>query len=275
MARVPSPKLDFLRRVDEYFDAAPRPDSDAFVVGPFTLFVSRTPWSYYARPSLGLGESITVADLDDLGAACREHGVDLAIEWVHDLHPALADVAAAYGLGVSSYALMAAFATDVIAPEVGDVALRVVEPDDRALLAARAVADVAFGVGGTAIGREGAIERNQREATLDGELAAHLRSRAERGLTVTAVAETLRDGVVAVASCQPMGELAEVVGVATLPSSRRRGLAGALVATLARRAVASGVDAIVLSAENDDVADVYARVGFRRVATACAAEFIE
>src|SRR5487761_357122 len=106
---LPDPISD----LDAYLDAAPRPDCDSLAVGPFTLFVSRTPWPYYARPTVGLRDPITGADLDALAAACAEHGVDLEIEWVHEVHPELAEVTTAYGLDVSSHALMRAAAADV------------------------------------------------------------------------------------------------------------------------------------------------------------------
>jgi hypothetical protein len=44
--------------VDRHLDAAPRFSADAVDAGAFTLFVSRTPWGYYARPALGLGRRI-------------------------------------------------------------------------------------------------------------------------------------------------------------------------------------------------------------------------
>jgi GNAT superfamily N-acetyltransferase len=65
---------------------------------------------------------------------------------------------------------------------------------------------------------------------------------------------------------------AEIVGVGTLPSMRRRGLAAAVTSTLAEHAFANGVDLILLSAESKAVAAVYERVGFHRLGTAGAAE---
>ena len=59
--------------------------------------------------------------------------------------------------------------------------------------------------------------------------------------------------------------MTEIVGVATLPSARRRGLGTAVTAALVADARASGVSTIFLSAASDDVARVYERLGFVRV----------
>lgn len=264
----PGPTSD---KLDAYFDAAPRPDAEAVDAGAFTLFVSRTPWSYYARPAIGHRQAITADDLAVLERTCAEHGVDLAIEWVHEVHPELADVASAYGLELSSHALMVLDTAGVKAPAMQDVAVRVLEADDPALLTGRAVADVSFTAGGTAVLPGGAKERDAFAEQLPAELVDHLQDRSRRGLTVTAVAIDA-DGVLAVGSCQPVGEAAEVLAVATLPEHRRRGLAAAVTSTLVAHGAERGVRTALLSAQDDDVARVYERVGFRRVGTMHAAE---
>jgi ribosomal protein S18 acetylase RimI-like enzyme len=259
--------------LDAYFDAAPRADAEPFDTGAFTLFVGRSPSSYYARPSLSHDGPITPADLDALEMACGEHGVNLAIEWVREIHPELAEIAASHELEVSSHALMIADSSDVVAAEVEGVRLRIIDPEDPALPSSRAVADVSFTFGGTASGFGGPAERDVMARALSAGFVEHLRDRHRRGLTVTAVGEDER-GVLAVGSYQPIGELAEIVAVATLPEARRRGLAGAVTALLARHAREHGVPGLLLSAQDDDVARVYQRVGFRRVGTTHAAERI-
>ncbi len=260
-----------VRRADTYFDAVPRPDADAVEVGPFTLFVSRTPWYYYARPALGHPGRITAADVGRLEQACRRYGVDLAIEWVEEVHPELAAAAVAAGLAVRAHPLMAAapdeVAGELIVPAVPGVTLRVVEAGEATLLDARAVANVAFDFGGNQRGGPGARQRDEAVARLGADLVAHLRARARAGLTVTAVAESPTEGALATGSYQPVGAVAEIVGVGTLPAARRRGLAGAVTAALAGHARQRGVRSLVLSAENDDVGRIYGRAGFRRIGT--------
>lgn len=61
--------------------------------------------------------------------------------------------------------------------------------------------------------------------------------------------------------------ISEVAGVATAEAWRRRGLAGVVTAAAARAAVVAGASFCVLSPGNDTAQRVYARAGFRRVAT--------
>jgi ribosomal protein S18 acetylase RimI-like enzyme len=59
----------------------------------------------------------------------------------------------------------------------------------------------------------------------------------------------------------------EVAGVATVERWRRRGLAGVVTAAAARAAFAAGARRCVLSPGDERAQRVYARAGFRRVAT--------
>lgn len=264
--------------LDAYFDAVPRSAADAVGVGAFTLFVSRTPSAYYARPARTSIEAIVESDLTALEKACADHHVPLSIEWVAEVHPELLAVAAAFGLETRSHALLVAPAATIAAQvaiaaaNAAGVTLRVINADDPVLPLGRAVAEISFGFGGTGTGPPGPHERDAVAACLPADLIAHQRQRHRLGLTVTAVAESGDKGVLAVGSYQPVGDMAEIVGIATLPSARRRGLAGAVTATLAAYAVEHGTRTMLLSAEDDDVARIYERVGFRRAGSTGAAE---
>lgn len=97
------------------------------------------------------------------------------------------------------------------------------------------------------------------------------RRKAEAGLRVSAIVDSPTEGVLAGGILQRVGSVAEIAGVATLPSARRRGFASQLTAALARHALSNGVDLVFLSAADDDTARLYSRVGFRRLGTACIA----
>jgi ribosomal protein S18 acetylase RimI-like enzyme len=259
--------------LDRYLDSAPRADANVVETGAFTLFVSRAPWPYYARPSIGFERALERSDVDLLADVCRQQAVPLAIEWICEVRPELAAVAAQCGLLVHTHPLLAAPSNAVSAAHVEGVTVRVASAEDPGLLAAgRAVADVSFGAGGTAIAASGVAERETAQDRLASAMIDGLRERAASGASVTAVAELEGYGIVGSGSYRPIADTAELLGVATLPFARRRGIAAALTAALARHAAASGVATLLLSAQDDDVARIYERTGFRRVGAAGAAE---
>jgi GNAT superfamily N-acetyltransferase len=192
-------------------------------------------------------------------------GVPEAFEWIAELAPTLAGAAREAGLEVEELPLMA-LARPLEAPRV-DARLRRLEPDDPALAASRAVADIAFGAAGTARGDAGPAERDAALASFPEARLGAVRERMAAGLTVTIVAEDA-DGVLAVGSHQPVGGVTEVVGVGTLPAARRCGLGAAVTAALVDDARRGGDEIVFLSAGSADVARVYGRLGFERVGTA-------
>ena len=103
---------------------------------------------------------------------------------------------------------------------------------------------------------------------------AALRERIASGRTVMMVAVENGEPV-AVGSHQPVDvdgtEVSEVVGVATLPRLRGRGLGAGMASALVAHARETA-DMVFLAAGDDDVARVYERVGFARLATHAVAE---
>ena len=83
-----------------------------------------------------------------------------------------------------------------------------------------------------------------------------------------AVAEG-RIGPVAAGQHQPVDAVTEVVGVATLPAVRRQGLGAAVTGALVEDALEHGAEIVFLSAGSEAISNVYRRIGFRRIATAC------
>jgi ribosomal protein S18 acetylase RimI-like enzyme len=248
--------------LERYYDAVPRSAARVEEIGPFTVFVGTGQWPYYARPRLGERE-FAPADVAAVRERQRELGVPEAFEWVHETTPALRDV---IGMEVLEAPLLVLDRSSWRAPEPpSGMTLRVLDADDPALAAARAVQHVAFGAAGTAAGPEGLTER---DAATDEDGLDFTRERLRRGLSVMVVAEG-EYGPAATGMHQPVDGVTEVVGVATLPSVRRQGLGGAVTGRLVEDALARGVETVFLSAGSDDIARVYARLGFRRVATAC------
>jgi ribosomal protein S18 acetylase RimI-like enzyme len=254
-----------LERLDRYFDAAPRPSADPEEVGPFTLFRSRAPWPYYARPQVGLDTPIAASDVERLADRCAELQIPLAIEWIGELTPSLEPAAAAAGWQLEVHPLLVVETNAQSAAH--DDRIEILAADDPRLVLSRAVAEVGFATPGTAVGEPGTADRDERAARVSQRLRDILTRRAADGLTVTAV----DSDVLATGSLIPVGDTAEIVGVATLPAYRRRGLAGAITRGLIHEARRRGVTLVVISAGSEEIARIYEHAGFRSVGTHVAA----
>ncbi|WP_117211848.1 GNAT family N-acetyltransferase [Allorhizocola rhizosphaerae] len=256
--------MTLLDRLERFYDAVPRERARVEEFGGLTLFVRDGPgYPYYARPRLG-GPDPTPADVAAVRARQRELGVPEAFEWVHDLTPDLLPIARAQGLDVLEAPLL------VLGEGLGELRptakrARILDPADPTyagdLAVCRAISHLGFGAPGTAVGKAGP------EALVISPIPDEEVSRA----IVTAIAESTVEGPLATGQYQRVGEVAEIVGVATVPSARRKGLGAAVTATLAAHALDHGVTVVFLSAGSDDVARVYEGVGFKRVGTACIA----
>jgi GNAT superfamily N-acetyltransferase len=267
--------LAVLDAVEVCYDAIPRVGGARVeTLGPFELFFREgAGWPLYARPRLGT-TSVTAEDVALVLARQVELGVPRAIEWVHDLLPSLLPLVEAAGLDVERAPLMVLGSTADVPTEARLSLLDPDAPDFADLWAvSSAVAALGFGSGGTAIGPAGPAERDAALSPPPPEMLAFVRASLRRPDRAEAIATTAAEGVLARGALQGAANAAEIVGVATLPSARRRGLGAAISAFLARHARSTGHDLVFLSASDADVGRVYARVGFRRVGTACIAEF--
>lgn len=271
-----------LSELERYYDAVPRVGgARAEDFGPLTLFVQEGEgWQYYARPALGssgpgasaaeVADVADVADVERVLARQRELKVPESFEWVAETSPSLRAAVEAAGLHVHAHPLMVLDRAAVRAPAHPDV--RLLGADDPLLTAAVTVPALAFADPGTAVGQAGPAELT---AAMAGPEAAERAARVSGMLTSgrTAIAAAVRDGVVLCSGqYNPVGDVAEVVGVGTLPSARRQGLALGVTAALVAEALERGARTVFLSAGDEDVARVYERIGFRRVATALIAE---
>ena len=269
---------EVIERIDVFCDAVPRRRARADEHGPLVLFVPTGPgWPYYARPRPGARSRITAADIRVVRARQRELIIPESFEWIEQTAPEMAVAAAEAGLEVQPHPLMmlsAALTTPAVLAASAlpaGVTVRVIAPEDPELDRIWAVPAVAFGHPGTAAGEAGPAERDKIAADHDGGTIEMLRERLRSGHSVLAAAFG-PDGPVAAGSCQAVDGIAEITGVGVLPSSRRQGLGAAITALLARDALDRGVRTVFLSASDDAVARVYARIGFREIGTAMIAE---
>ncbi|MFB0626183.1 GNAT family N-acetyltransferase [Streptomyces sp. AB3(2024)] len=261
-----------LAALERYYDTVPRVGgARGEDFGPLTLFVQEGEgWPYYARPALGGPADVHAGDVRKVLERQRELGVPEAFEWVAETSPSLRAAVEAAGLHVQAHPLMVLDAGARPLPPHPEV--RLLDADDPLLRAAVTVPALAFAAPGTATGEAGTAElavaledpgTEARRARVSGMLADGR----------TGMAAAVRDGVVLCSGqYNPVGEVAEVVAVGTLPAARRQGLALAVTAALVAHALERGAETVFLSAGDEDVARIYGRVGFRRVGTALIAE---
>ncbi len=265
---------EVIERIDAFCDVVPRRRTRAHEHGPLVLFVPTGPgWPYYARPRRGPRPPVTAADIRVVRARQRELIIPESFEWIEEVAPEMAAAATAAGLEVQAHPLMVmpVPAPAGPAPLPPGVTVRAVTPEESELDRIWAVPAVAFGHPGTAVGEAGVQERDKIAADYDGGTIEMLRERLRSGQSVLAAAFG-PDGPLAAGSCQAADGVAEITGVGVLPSCRRQGLGAAVTALLARDALDRGVTTVFLSASDDAVARVYARIGFREVGVAMIAE---
>jgi ribosomal protein S18 acetylase RimI-like enzyme len=262
-----------LRRIEDYYDSVPRAASRAEDHGSLTLFVNRgAGWPYYARPRRDWRGEVAAEHVRTVRARQRALGVPESFEWVAEVTPDLAGAASAAGLSVHAHPLLVLdLAAWRPAPAPPGVDVRIVPAGALDLATLRAVASLAFGEPGTAVGSVGRPELAAATAAVSAASVTDLRERLRSGLTVLAAAYD-PEGPLAVGSHQPVRGVSEIAGVGTLPAARRRGLAAAVTSALVREALEHGVEVVFLSAADEDVARVYRRLGFTPIATAMIAE---
>ncbi|SDT62962.1 GNAT family N-acetyltransferase [Actinoplanes derwentensis] len=271
-------------RLEQFYDALPRPWARIEEIGSLVLFVrDGEGWPYYARPRLG-SHTPSAADIAATRERQRELGIPETFEWVHETTPDLLAVARSAGLDVMLAPLLtldrAALVPDL---PMRDAHVRRLDPDAPGfpadLRASRAVARLGFAapahrpaldITGQSIVIEaaGPAERDAGEL-LTAEAVRHARQLFGTGDHLTVVAESPTEGILATATAMRSGDVVEIAGVATLPSARRRGYASQLTATLAGLVLADGADLVFITAGDDDAARLYTKIGFRRQGTAC------
>jgi len=257
---------DLLARLERYYDEAPRANADTEEHGPFTIFLSRGGWPYYARPRLGLTSDVTSDEVSSVLARLEELGLPPAIEWVHENTPSLRPAATGAGVEVGDYPLLV-LAGDPVVRE-STVAVRRLTAADEELAAVQGAVHIGFAQDDTLVGAASVAERD----ALVAEGSPHVETLSAllaTGHTVMYGAFDAELGALGGGCHNPRGDVTEIVGVGVLPAHRRRGIAGHLTWVLTADAAASGVRTVFMSAGSDDVARIYEGVGFRRVGTAC------
>jgi GNAT superfamily N-acetyltransferase len=253
-------QVRLLGELEHYYDEVPRVASRTEEIGPFTLFVQTDPrgWPYYARPRLGHAGPFTPDDVRVVRDRQRELGIPEAFEWVHENTPALTKTVRRTDLGLAENPLMV-LADLVPASPAAGLRVELLAPDHPDLGAVMSAVHAGFGATDD-VGPPRSME----------DLQARLASGSLRVVGAFDAAGPVGGG-----SHSPRAGVTELTGIAVLPRARRRGVGAAITAALVEDALGCGVSTVFLSAGSERVADIYARVGFVRVGTACVAEASE
>ncbi|MGE5604028.1 MAG: GNAT family N-acetyltransferase [Nitrososphaerales archaeon] len=227
---------------------------------PFHLYIHPTDsfrYFNYAIPDEPV-EALGAEQLHSLAAAFAERDRTLRFEFLHEYTPKLRGLLDALGVPLEGEnpLLVCTPETWTAVPPLGGLDIRrlTAESPDEDLAAS-------INVGSRGFGEE------TRPATPEG--IADLRRRI--GLGGEYFVARLGDEPVGVgAYTVPLDGFTELVGIATLPEYRRRGIAGAVTAEMTRVAFQEGVCIAFLTAADDDASRVYQRSGFRRMGTGLA-----
>ncbi len=246
--------------LQEYLRNAAARSHEVYACPPFHLYLHETDdfrFFNYAIPDHPL-EALTAEQLGALRSAFAAHERTLRFEFLHEYAPLLGAALDAFDVpleGENPLLVCTAETWAAMAPPAGLLCLRL-GPDS----AERDLTDY-IETQSRGFGDEG---RGATPARIE-----DLRTRLRLG-NGAFLARLGAEAVAAGAYAVPLDGFTELVGIATLPEHRRRGIAGALTAVLADDAFARGVHTAFLTAADEDASRVYQRSGFRRVGTGLA-----
>lgn len=230
------------QRVQDYLRAVLERKRAAVLAGSFVFYVHLSdahPYHNYAIPLPGA----TRGDGRTLIAAARAHQRTPRLEYLEDCFPWVRDALARDGFVVQDRLALMTCAADGLVWPSGDADIRSVEPGSELVGPMLAAQNAAFG-----------------EPPPTPEAIATWRLRGVAALHADQV-------VGGAAFTEVIDGLSEIVGIAVVPSARRRGLGAALTAAATRAAFDAGAELALLTPASEGTARVYERVGFRRVAT--------
>jgi ribosomal protein S18 acetylase RimI-like enzyme len=229
-----------IARLQAFLRATAEARREAVRVGPFTAYFDPADDMKYLNYAIPDDDADPDrASIEDLREAFRARERLPRLELIAEAAPATAPALLAAGMSEELATPLMACAPGELVTTTADVAIAPV--GSPAALAVRNLQRIAFGQ-----------EPVEEAPTPDGR----------------AVMGTIDGAPVAAAAWTPVIEGAsEIVGVATAAPYRRRGFAGALTAAAAQGAFDDGAALCVLSPGDEGAQRVYARAGFRRVAT--------
>ena len=244
-----------LKKIDQYLNAVPRPNCDVVEVPPFTIFFRRDSEMTeitYARPTSPLVGELTKA-FTEVKAEFAKRKRTCRWEFIEDLFPTLPALLLKHGFAEPITRPLLAVTRDTFICESNS--------DIEIIKIGKAEASVVDKVVGASFGDED-VDPNE---PIDME-SGYLLGMIDRGCS--AYAAKIDGRIVGGGVHSPVDDTTELAGIGVLPAYRRRGVAGALSAALVADAFERGCECVFLSAADEAVQRVYARIGFVRIGVA-------
>jgi ribosomal protein S18 acetylase RimI-like enzyme len=236
-----------LGSVQEYLRATLREGRDCEQIGPILASfdpANANPYLNYAIPDNGARPS--QADVAMLIEAYERRSRKPRLEYVAELAPAVEPILMAAGFRVEGRLALMELAADAQQPPTPELVGILRPTTDDELLAVLSVEHEAYG---------------DPNPPSDDEVAALRRRLAERSGAILARTATDHTAVGAGEYSRIIGGATEINSIGVRPAYRRRGIAAAVTAALARSARSAGATTLFLMADEAEER-IYARVGF-------------
>lgn len=244
-------------RIQAYLRHNAHQQYQAIPVPPFTCFFHRndsSPFFNYAIPAEPCGGDLTLA-LVQLRNVFQANSRQPRFEFVEEYTPELATALQALGFTEVERQQGMLCTPDSYRPAPAVPGLTITPLSNTAPLETlRQVATV----------QRRAFEPDHQPAVTDAEVETFAQD-LQRGTAF--LAHWDEQPVCAGLFTNPFDGLTEIVGVATLPAFRRRGIGTALVGAAVQHAFSLGLEAVYLTAADQRAGRVYERVGFAPCAT--------
>jgi ribosomal protein S18 acetylase RimI-like enzyme len=249
--------LRLLRRLEASVTDGPARDADIVDVGPFRGWLARhsdTIWLSYAMPIAPLADTAAVdRAIAELRQIYSLHRRVMRFEFTQELWPTLAPALEAAGLQFQeSHPMMTCTTAEFRPYRRSDVDVRLLQAGDPDGELWHYLSVQATGFGDPPGNPTPDQIERLRGRIRDGLLGALARVAGRPAGTGQVAAN---------------GGLGEMVGVATLPELRRRGVAGTLCSFLLDEVFARGNDFVWLDAADELAQSVYEKLGFQLVGT--------
>ena len=241
-----------LSPIQAYLRKAASLDRIVEPIGPFLATISPDTENLYLNYAIpDDGAAPTPSDVEALIAFYEGHKRTPRLEYSADLAPAVEAALVAGGFSVEMLSPLMVYPPNHRSETPIPAGIELLLPQsDEEILGMLAAQSEAFG--GTEPPLQADIAK-QRAFLNDGGLSVFARE--------IGTHESAGGGVCTI----PFDHTTELAGIGVRPAFRRRGIAGAMTAWLAQKAIGAGTHTVFLMAAGEDEARIYGRTGFKQI----------